>query len=331
MSRTKPRATTWIGWGISALLIACSVWLWTERQFVIDAIQYQQYTPTDTVRQLASDVQLTDDAIFTFYATHPAIQSREAFNSSCPRREPDSPILGCYAMNRVYVFDITDERLEGIQVITAAHELLHAEYDRLSENEKKKLKPLLESEFKRQGDNELAERMKYYERTEPGQAANELHSIVGTEFALVSPELERHFARYFKNRSMLVSLHASVNQRFDLLKTESDELVRQIESLAALINSTTDDYNEKTNALNQAVRSFNSRAKQDSGFSSKTEFDAARQTLMSESNRLSVQRQKIQSDISQYKTLLTKLNAINNEAASLNDSLDSTLSDAPKL
>jgi hypothetical protein len=152
MSQTKSRRTSWVGWIVSALLVAGSVWLWVERQYVVDAIQYNQYTPTATVREVADQAGLTNQARFTFYATRPSVESSEAFNRDCQRKEADSPILGCYASDRIFIFNITDERLNGIKAVTAAHELLHAEYDRLPDSEKKTVAAASSSSFQKSNE-----------------------------------------------------------------------------------------------------------------------------------------------------------------------------------
>lgn len=331
MSRPKNRRVSWLGWVISALLIIGSVWLWTERQYVVDAIQYYQYEPTAPVRQVAGDAGLTDDALFTFYATRPAVESSQSFNQHCQRREADSPILGCYTTNRIYIFDVTDERLDGIKVVTAAHELLHAEYDRLADSEKKRLEPLLKAEYEKIADANLEARMAYYEKTEPGQSINELHSIIGTESESINPELERHYAKFFSDRAGLVKLHEQVDGRFKSLSDEANALVTRIEKLAFTINNDTKTYNEDIASLNRSVDTFNSRASQTGGFTTQVEFQAARQDLVRQSSILGDSRQRIQSNIAEYKTLLAKLDTINAESADLNQSLDSTLSDAPTI
>ena len=331
MSQTKTSGATWVGWIISVLLIAGSIALWTQRQYVVDAIQYHQYEPTNAVVSIVDDAGLTDDAIFTFYATHPAVESSAAFNRHCERKEADSPILGCYAANRIYIFDVTDERLDGLKVVTAAHELLHAEYDRLSDTEKAKLDPLLKASYTPGADEKLDARMKYYEKTEPGQSLNELHSIIGTEFQTVSPELESHYKRYFKDRQALVRLQQQVEATFATLSKEADRLVARIETLATQINSDTDQYNQDIAALNVAVDSFNARASRQGGFTTQSEFEAARQDLLNKSGALSAFRQQIQGNIAEYKTLLARLESINSESNSLNKSLDSTLQDVPTI
>ena len=331
MSQSKVRRTSWAGWLVSALLIIGSIWLWSERQYVVDAIQYSQYDPPSAVETIATDTGLTDDARFTFYATRPAVEPSQSFNQHCQRKEADSPILGCYASNRIYIFDVTDSRLVGIKPVTAAHELLHAEYERLPDSEKKRLQPLLQAAYEKVTDASLDARMKYYEKTEPGESFNELHSIIGTEFESIGPELETYYGRYFKNRSAIVKLHQKVDETFTSLSEEADDLVNQIEKLASAINADTARYNDDIKSLNQEVESFNTRASQSGGFTTQSEFQAARQRLVTRSDELNDFRQRIQSNITQYKSLLAKLDTINAQSASLNQSLDSTLSDAPKI
>lgn len=331
MSQTRNRGASWFGWVISLLLIAGSIALWTQRQYVVDAIQYYQYVPSSTVKQISQQAGLTDDAIFTFYATRPAVESSETFNTHCERKEADSPILGCYSANRIYIFDVTDERLEGIKIVTAAHELLHAEYDRLSEAERNRLTPLLNAAYTPGSNKKLDARMEYYEKTEPGQNVNELHSIVGTEFETISPELEAYYARFFKDRKALVRLHTQVEAQFGALSKEADALVATIESLAGAINTATKQYNADVASLDAAVADFNARASRSGGFTTQQEFQSARAALVARSAALSSDRQSIQSDIAEYKTLLAKLDAINAESASLNESLDSKLQEVPSL
>lgn len=303
-----------------------------ERQYVVDAIQYYQFTPTSSVRQVADEAGLTEDARFTFYATRPAVESSDAFNQHCQRREADSPILGCYAGNRIYIYDVADERLTGIKTVTAAHELLHAEYERLPDAEKRRIDGLLQKVYESGTNEKLEERMAYYEKTEPGQALNELHSIIGTEFDSIGPELENYYARFFKDRSALVRLHNQVESQFETLSEEANQLVGQIERLAATINSDTKTYNESIAALNDDVAAFNARASQSGGFTTQSEFQAARNALLVKSNQLNAFRDRIETNITQYKGLLAKLDTINAESASLNQGLDSTsLSDAPKI
>lgn len=331
MSPAKNKRTSWIGWLLSAILIVGSVGLWTHRQYVVDAIHYHQFVPTDAVKEVANTAGLTKNAEFTFYATRPAIESSEAFNQHCQRREADSPILGCYSSNRIFLFDVTDERLNGLKAVTAAHELLHAEWERMPTSQKEHLQTLLEQSYKPGQNEKLDARMKYYEKAEPGQSINELHSIVGTEFESLSPELESYYNKYFADRSALVALHQQVENTFDNLAQEADNIVAEIENLAQTINTDTKVYNSSILELNASIESFNQRAGSQNGFTTQSEFQNSRQQLLNQSSQLSNFRQSIQKNIAEYKMLLAKLDTLNTESESLNASLDSTLSDAPKI
>ena len=115
-------------------------------------------------------------------------------------------------MKTIALFDVTDPRLDGIEEVVASHEMLHAAWDRMSQGEKDRLTPLLDAAYAEQANNkDLVERMAFYARTEPGEETNELHSILGTEVAHLSPALEKYYSQYFSNRQALVALHVKSN------------------------------------------------------------------------------------------------------------------------
>src|SRR6478736_1781625 len=122
----KLRPSVWIGWIVAGLLLLVSGWMVMERQLVIDTVQYHQFAPSSQVANIAERIELTDKAEFTFYASHPLVEGRDGFNQHCQRQEASSPILGCYTGGQIFIYDVNDERLDGIEEVTAAHELLHA-------------------------------------------------------------------------------------------------------------------------------------------------------------------------------------------------------------
>lgn len=320
-----------IGWLVAVLLLAFAWWVVLERQFVVDTLQYYQYEPTSEVKEITSKLELTDDAKFMFYASHPSVEGSDTFNTYCPRQEANSPILGCYANRRIHLYDVTDERLDGIQEVTAAHELLHAEYERLSDAEKERLRPLLDATYKRLADDELTSRMEYYERTQPGEMYNELHSIIPTEFADIGDELEKYYAEYFMNRRAIVEIHAKVSSQFTELSKEADGLVAKINELVASINSNTQAYNSGVLALNQKVVAFNARASQSGGFTSQSEFAREKSALEAERSQLESLRAQVNADTATHQQLIAQLNSINARTESLNESIDSVLSDEPEI
>ena len=329
MQNEKPQTSQLREIIILVLLIVFGGWFWLHHQYALDLVKNVSYKPSEEMVAIAEGAQLTDDGEFIFYASQPSLNSGETFNDACKRREADSPILGCYNGQKIHLFDVTDERLDGIEEVTAAHEMLHAIYERLSDNERDKLDKLLEQAYKQNKNSELDERMSYYERTEPGEASNELHSIMGTEFKNIDSELEDYYEKYFVDRSKLVALHKRVETQFNRLDAKADSLVSSIDNLAGSINSRTSSYNSDISQLNSDIQTFNQRARTQGGFSSQAEFNQARADLQARSSSLEQMRQSIQANITRYNSLVAQLETINSEKASLYKSIDSTLSTTP--
>lgn len=268
---------------------------------------------------------MTDEGKFYFYTSRPELASRSEFNDNCVRREADSPILGCYTYQRIYVYDITDEKLDGIEEVTAAHEMLHAVYDRLTDAEKNELADLLQKDYVRLKDADLVERMKYYEKHEPGEENNELYAILGTEFRDLSNELEEHYSQYFSNRLAIVQYHDTSHTIFAKLSDRSKAIASEIDSLVDTINADTKSYNSAATDLSERVHEFNTRADSQNGFSSQSEFDAERAALLLQVEELKRQRVQITIKIANYEALRDELEAVAAESEALNRSIDSTL------
>jgi len=128
--------------------------------------------------------------------------------------------LGCYYHGRIYVMQIDNASLAPEMDVVSAHELLHAQWDKMGAGERATLSAELERVYGLVADNDLRDRMASYAKSEPGEQANELHSILGTEFANLSSVLEAHYAKYFQNRSQIVSAHSSYKAVFESRRAE---------------------------------------------------------------------------------------------------------------
>ncbi len=182
-------------------------------QDAIDQVYAWQYTPNERVASVNDEMNLTTSGERLFYASRPAIESGDQFNTDCESVERTAAILGCYYHNRIYLYDITREELKGALEVTAAHELLHAAYQRLNFFERSRVDAMIQEQYEQIKNNpDLKELMQYYETTEPGAGLNELHSIIGTTVASISPDLENYYGKYFKNRSSIVAMNQTYNQ-----------------------------------------------------------------------------------------------------------------------
>lgn len=307
----------------AGVILAIAGWIVLNKQFVSDSVIGFFYQPTAQVMQLESRVGFSDEGKRIFRATQPELSGAEDFNSQCPRREVKSPIIGCYTSeDRVYIYSVTNPELDGIEEVTAAHEMLHAAWVRLSSNERDRLGELLKDAYSKIEKDSLKERIDYYARTEPTEISNELHSILGTEHDNLGEELEKHYSRYFDDRSVVVAFHDQYNGKYIALQEQSEKLWGQLDKLAKTINSDQDAYLAESEKLNRDIESFNRRADNGS-FTSLESFNAERAVLTTRISRLEAKRTQINRDIEQYNYLYASYAHVASQIEDLNKSIDS--------
>lgn len=316
---------------MTVLFLVAAVWLWLNQQNVIDQFMVWQYKPTTDVALLAQRSEMNDRGVFLFYASHPEIEGTQRFNKVCDRKEEGTAVLGCYNGRNIFIYDVKDERLDGIHEVTAAHEMLHAAYQRLSENERKKVDELVEAEYaKLENTADYKERMAFYARTEPGERDNELHSVIGTEIRDISPELEQHYKTYFRDRSKVVGFHEAYQEVFTKLDREAKTLFDELEKLGKQITAASKKYNDDVSALNKDIQLFNNRAT-DGSIKTQAQFNSERAGLVARANSLSSQRDAINNDLAMYEAKRKDYNEIANESKQLIDSLNSNLASTPEV
>jgi hypothetical protein len=312
-----------IAFVLSLALIAFAGWLYLNRTYVLDQITVWRYEPSAVIKAIGSKVRFTDKGTFTFYATNPVVSSPSDFNTKCPRQEAGSPILGCYTSDdRIYVFDITNQQLDGMKEVTAAHEMLHAAWQRMSSEEQSRIGALLTAEYEKNTDSELKERMAYYQRNEPDALTNELHSILGTEVEDLGSELESYYSQYFKDRQLILTLHQKYNDVYRGLYTRADSLYSSMQALSASIESRSSAYDSSVAELSADIDSFNARAN-NGDFDSPAQFNAQRATLVSRSSQLEAERAEINTDIALYGSYYDEYQALSLQIEGLNNSIDS--------
>lgn len=316
---------------ISLLLITCSILIVLFKQHIIDQITVWQFNPSNEIINIASRDTLNSYGTFLFYASQPELNSTQNFNTVCNRIESTTSILGCYSNYRIYIYDVTDEQLDGIREVTAAHETLHAAYARMSDSEKAKVNVLLEAEYKKlENDKSFTDLIAFYDRTEPGERDNELHSVIGTEVANLDPALEAHYKQYFDNRQDVVSLYVKYNGVFQGLANRAKVLSEQLNSLATSITSDSTQYNESVQVLNVDIALFNKRATA-GDFTSQGQFNSERAALSSRVASTDAMRKNINDEIAKYNLILTEYNSIASQSKKLYNSINSTLAPAPSV
>lgn len=232
-----------------------------NRQAVIDWARLVTYTPNAEVKALADNTQLEQRARDLFYASDPQVQDSAPFNASCSSNE-QTIVLGCYKAQRIYLFNIKDERFNGIKEVTAAHEMLHAAYERMDEATRRKVDAMLRPLVENMKDPRLLELVELYNRTEPGELYNEMHSILGTEAAELTPELETYYKQYFKDRSVVVRYAGQYQAIFTESKNKIEEYDRQLSDLKPQIdqnNGTLQRMQGELESQNNQLNQYRSR------------------------------------------------------------------------
>jgi len=298
-----------------------------NRQNIIDTINYLEYKPSSLIASFAERSTMSPEGKFLFYSAKPSLEEKTAFNVSCPSTSSQVAILGCYDGRDIHIYDVQDTQLDGIRDVTAAYEMLHAAYKRLSPSDRTKVNTLVEAEFKSQGDAAMRQIVSYFAASEPGQRDNELFSLIATQVPTVNPELESIYSRYFTNRQALVALYDKYSSVFTNLLNQETTLAAQLTSLNITIKSESSQYDTEVSALNTDITTFNANAKS-GNFSSQSDFDAQKASLTSRENALATERTKINGDISTYNTELAQYNTISTNSTQLFNSINS-LSTAP--
>lgn len=273
---------------------------------------------------------MNDEGKFLFYSAQPLLEERGDFNKSCPNYSSGAlAILGCYDGQKIYIYNISNPKLVGIREETAAYEMLHAAYKRITGDDKIKLDSLIEAEYKKQATKDTDAAVTYFAKYEPNDRDNELFSVIATQFSTISPQLESYYSRFFTNRQTLVALYDTYSSVFSGLKSQSDDLYNEITILGKQISANKASYDQESAQLQSDITAFNEKAR--SGTMTQSEYNSARSSLETRISQLSSDRQAVNDMITTYNDELTQYQALSVQVQTLNQSIDSSLSPTPSL
>jgi hypothetical protein len=303
---------------IATLALLASTWTLPRIQHFHDAYVAWSEPIPDDVAAIAAATGMSEEGELVYRASTPEIEDDDTFNEHCAIE--GGAVLGCYYAGNVYVYAVTDERLAGTVEVTAAHEMLHAAYERLSPEERERVDTLVEQAIAEiPEDDPVFDDLELYA---PAQHADEWHSRLATEFADLSPELEEHFARYFDDRAKVVELHVQATALFNELRAQIEALVEEIDALDPVLDRRIAKYEAAIDDFNADVDSFNARAANGS-FSSQQQFDQERAALVSRGAALDREGDALDDEIDRYNGLVEELTALDADYADLYSALDS--------
>ncbi len=291
------------------LLIGAIVALLWQRQAVSDWLVLAGYQPPAAVAALAADTTMTPEAKHLFYLNKPEISDKAEFSKFCSERE-HSLVLGCYhgGESGIYLLNIADSsELGGVMEVTAAHEMLHAAYERLSGDERDAVDKQLQDYY----DNGLTDKaikaeVDAYRSSEPDALLNEMHSIFGTEVAKLPPGLAVYYEQYFTDRQAVVS---EAERYQDAFRSRQAAIKRYDEQLSRLHAQIT-DYQKELEQQGSRLDTMRGAMERDRASSNIRGYNAQvpiYNALVNEYNDL---RAKLKQKIAEYNALVEKRNAI---------------------
>lgn len=302
---------------ILVLLVPAAL-LW-QKHNIYDWWRLRDFKPSAQIVQLATDTTMNEKTRRLFYVYHPALEDKKTFNEHC-RDDEQTIVLGCYINGEaIYLFDITDTRLSGIEEVTAAHETLHAAYARLSKKDREKVDEMTNRAFSSLNDERLNNTIALYRQQKPETVPNELHSILGTEIRSLPADLETYYKRYFTDRLKIVGYSEQYEQAFTDRKNQVAAYDQQLTTLKQQIESLQSNLLQEETELNSTNAQLNQLRNNDQI----AEYNAAVPGYNAKVNAYNKNIAKLKNLINQYNDIIPKRNAIASEEQELVDAIDS--------
>ncbi len=301
-----------------------------NRQNIYDWWRLRNYQAPAAQAQLAAQDTMTPYARKAFYVNKPEIADKPGFATNCPvsgGTHEQTIVLGCYRGNQggIFLLSVTDPRLSGVEQVTAAHEMLHAAYDRLSGPEQSRIDALLLDYFHHDlHDERIQATLAAYKKTEPNDVVNEMHSIFGTEIPALPPALEQYYQRYFTDRSRVAAFAAQYQSVFTSRQTAITAAESQLASLKSRIEAEEADL--QTRQANITAQQTILLEQRNSG--NLTAYNAGVPSYNRLVDAYNNQVGLVKSLVGQFNELVAKHNALVFEQGQLRDELDANTNQA---
>ncbi len=303
----------------SFAILAASVFSVYQRQAIFDWVKLRDYVPPPQIATLATSTTMNDKGKHLFYVYRPELDDKTTFNQNCSDSE-QSIVLGCYVQNKgIYLYDVQDERLDGVEEVTAAHEMLHAAYDRLSSKDRRRIDALTQQVFESTTNARIKKTVEAYRAKDATVVPNELHSIIATEVRELPKELEEYYARYFDNRKTIVAMSEKYEHEFTGREAQADAYKLELDSLKIDIEASEKQLEKDTAALTAEYNAI----EQDRSSADPTAFNARVRSYNAKVGAYNKSVKAVSTKIDTYNATLEKYKAVVLEENELIKAIDS--------
>lgn len=279
------------------------------------------YSPSEQMATLATELELTSTGERILKATQPVLEARESFNEHCDSHKTELSLLGCYTEGKIYVYEITEERLSASNKVTLAHELLHAAWERMGSSEREEIREML-AQVRSENEEWFATELEAYSENEQTE---EVWTRAGTKLRELPEELEAKYAKYFRNRLKIVEFYDTYQAPFRELQARNEELRKLIFATKDAIERERDEYLKAVEALDAEVAEFNECAEAAGCFETDEEFETRRTELTEAREKLLEEREKLNAKIDENNARVEEYQANQMMLGELTDAMNSNV------
>lgn len=319
MNRPKSFWQRYAWVGVAVLCLAVYVVL--QSSWLLDTLKGFAYEPSANVAEIEVDLELTQQGRRIFAATRPTVEGSAEFNEHCDSHDVEVSLLGCYTDGRIYIYEIELAQLASANKVTAAHELLHAAWERMGKSERRAVSELLEQLYQEQRewfDDEL-------EVYDGDERLEEIYARAGTKLKDLPAELETHYAKYFQNRLKIVQFYQDYEAPFLALRSEMEDLAEQINLIAAEIEAERVKYLQDLEELEAQINRFNACANRVGCFTDEAEFARQRGTLLAGQVSLEQRREELNEKITVNNQRIENYRVRQEELGELSSAMNSNI------
>jgi hypothetical protein len=304
-------------------LIGLAIWWPIENKWLIrDWWVARSYEYSSETLKLKDQIELTGTGQRILKASKPVVAAKSNFKDLCPVNKFEyASVLGCYSKESIYLLEVDDARLDGVEEVTLAHELLHAVFERADSSEKDQIVAAVLKLNGQIEDPEIKETIASYQKTLTNQEelANEMFAIFGTEVKAVGAELDVIYAKYFKNRSKIVDYYSKYREVFKKIEAGIKDFDAQLAGLKAQKNDLEAQLAELDTKLNEQKAKLDQLKAEGNFAEFNVEVYSYNQMIDSYNQTVA----EIKNLIAEYNRLVDSRNALASDSQSLQEKLDS--------
>lgn len=153
----------------------------------------------------------------------------------------------------------------------------------------------------------------------------EMYTRAGTKLAELPAELEQHYAKYFRNRAVIVQFYQDYEAPFLVLQLEMEELAEQINVIGEQIEAERKTYMQDLEDLDARIDKFNTCAETAGCFTTEAEFARQRQALLAERTNLENVRADLNAKIAENNQRIQDYRERQLQLGELNDAMNSNI------